>query len=137
MLLFERWLRRISRDDVLRWSTVLAAGLGTNYLAYAMLFASHAPFAWASFASFVLVYAPLRATYRGDKVPFLAGLFAGLATLLEYHALPVSAALGLLAVARYRRWRPVVAFGAVLAGPGRHATALRRSLAPSMAGPSS
>lgn len=112
LLLFERWLRRISRDDVLRWSTVLAAGLGTNYLAYAMLFASHAPFAWASFASFVLVYAPLRATYRGDKLPFLAGLFAGLATLLEYHALPVSAALGLLALARYRRWRPVVAFGA-------------------------
>ncbi len=109
LLLFERWLRRVSRDDVLRWSAVLAAGLGTNYLAYSMVFASHAPFAWASFAAFALVYGPRRASGRSAKAPFLAGVFTGLATLLEYHALPVSAALGLLAVARYRRVRPMAA----------------------------
>jgi hypothetical protein len=112
LLLFERWLRRVSRDDVLRWAAVFAAGLGTNYFAYAMLFASHAPFAWASFASFALVFAPRRRTLAGDRVPFAAGVFAGLATLFEYHGLPVSAALGLLAAWRYRRWRPLVAFAA-------------------------
>jgi hypothetical protein len=110
LLLFERWLRRVSQDDVLRWATVFAAGLGTNYLAYAMLFASHAPFAWASFASFALVFAPRRRALAGDRVPFLAGVFAGLVTLFEYHGLPVSAALGILAVWRFRRWRPLVAF---------------------------
>ena len=112
LLLFERWLRRISRDDVLRWSTVVAAGLGTNYLAYAMLFASHAPFAWASFASFALIYGPRKPSLVEARRPFAAGVFAGLATLLEYHALPVSAALAAAAAIRYRRLRPLLAFGA-------------------------
>jgi hypothetical protein len=110
LLLFERWLRRVSRDDVLRWAAVFAAGLGTNYLAYAMLFASHAPFAWASFASFALVHAPVERSRERLRVPFAAGVFAGLVTLFEYHGLPVSVALALLALARYRRVLPTLAF---------------------------
>jgi hypothetical protein len=109
LLAFERWLRRVSRDAVLRYATVLAAGLGTNHLASSLLFASHAPVAWATFGSFALVLGVARP--RPGRA-FLAGVFAGLATLLEYHALPMSVMLALVATVRYRRLVPLAAFGA-------------------------
>ena len=86
----ERWLRETSPDPVLRLSAVAAAGLGTNYLAYSLMFASHAPFAIAAFVSFAIITGerarhPLDPTQRRLSRAFLAGLFAGLVTLLEYH----------------------------------------------------
>ena len=163
---FERWLRKTTPDPVLRLSAVTAVGLGTNYLAYALMFASHAPFAAAAFASFAVITgervrsrdvsgpnglavaasllggAGLAATaLLWKRVPvsslfwpagtvglgalsvlvalaalsptgalrcrpgraFLAGLLAGLATLLEYHALPVSLGLALYALTAFFR----------------------------------
>ena len=110
LLLFERWLRRISRDGVLRLATLVAVGLGTNHLASANLFASHAPVAWATFASFALIFRSSPAKPSREARPFLAGVCAGLATLFEYHALPMSAALALLAAWRMRRVRAVGIF---------------------------
>ena len=112
LLIFEVWLRRISRDVVLRLATVVAVGLGTNQLAYAMLFSSHSPVAWATFGSFALIVGPWRRLRPGQALPFVAGVGAGFATLLEYHALPMSAVLGLLAAVSFRRLRRILAFGA-------------------------
>lgn len=113
---FERFLRDYTRDPVVRLSAVVAAGLGTNYLAYALMFVSHAPFACAAFGSFALTTRerarfPDDAKLRRLSMAFLAGALAGLATLLEYHALPVSFALALYALGTF--WRPtrLVAFG--------------------------
>ncbi len=106
---FERFLRGVTRDTVLRLSAVVAAGLGTNYLGYALMFASHAPFACAAFASFAIITRE-RALHPDDVAArrrsraFWAGFFAGLATLLEYHAFPVSGALAIYALTTF--WRP-------------------------------
>ena len=113
---FERFLRGVSGDVVLRLCAVAAAGLGTNYLAYSMMFASHAPFACAAFASFAIVTRE-RALFPDAKQrrlsrAFWAGFFAGLATLLEYHALPVSAALAVYALFTFARPTRLVTFGA-------------------------
>jgi hypothetical protein len=105
----ERWLRATSPDPVLRLTAVAAAGIGTNYLAYSLMFASHAPFAIAAFSSFAITTTerarnPLDPGQRRLSRAFWAGFFAGLATLLEYHALPVSFCLGVYAMTTF--WRP-------------------------------
>ncbi len=105
----ERWLRGTSPDPVLRLACVAAVGLGSNYLGYSLMFASHAPFAIAAFASFAITTGeraahPLDPKQRRLSRAFLAGFFAGLATLLEYHALPVSVCLSLYALVTF--WRP-------------------------------
>ena len=104
----ERWLRRTTEDTVIRLSAVAAAGFGTNYLAYSLMFVSHSLFAIAAFTSFAIttrermLYAD--AKKRRLSRAFLVGFFAGLATLLEYHALPVSC--GLAVYALFTFWRP-------------------------------
>lgn len=113
---FERFLRAYSNDRVLRLTAVVAAGLGTNYLAYALMFVSHAPFACAAFLSFGLttrerMLHPHDARQRRMSRAFLAGFFAGLATLLEYHALPVSASLAIYALSAFARPTRLAAFG--------------------------
>lgn len=113
LLFLERYLRRVSPDPVLRLAAVAAVGLGTNYLAYALMFASHALFAVAAFASFAITLrsrevAPKK---RRAKDALWAGFFAGLATLLEYHALPVSALLALFALFTFYRPTRLVALG--------------------------
>ncbi len=102
----ERWLRGTSADPVLRLSCVAAAGLGTNYLGYSLMFASHAPFAVAAFLSFAIITdARARPVWqRSLGHAFGAGFFAGLATLLDYQAGPVSVCLALYALAAF--WRP-------------------------------
>jgi hypothetical protein len=109
LLWFERWLRATSPDPVLRLCAVAGAGLGTNYLAYSLMFASHAPFAVAAFTSFAIITSerarhPLDPRQRRLSRAFLAGFFAGLATLLEYHAGPTSVCLALYALVTF--WRP-------------------------------
>jgi hypothetical protein len=105
---FERWLRQLTGDVALRLTAVAAAGLGTNYLAYALMFASHAPFAIAAFGSFGVTYGErLRsrgvARRRRLSRAFLAGFWAGMATLLEYQALPVSVGLAIYAFFTFYR----------------------------------
>ena len=108
LIFFERYLRGITPDVTLRLSAVAAAGLGTNYLAYVNMFASHATFAVAAFTSFAITEREWRtrrlSEHRRPGKAFLAGFFAAWATHLEYHALPVSLILALFAAFVF--WRP-------------------------------
>ncbi|MGH7328933.1 MAG: hypothetical protein ACREJX_11350, partial [Polyangiaceae bacterium] len=109
LIFFERYLRAVSRDTPLRLMTVAAVGIGTNFLAYALMFVSHTLFGVTAFISFALISRE-RLRSRGNskrrraKIAFLAGLFAGWATLLEYQAFPVSCVLAIYAFTVF--WRP-------------------------------
>jgi hypothetical protein len=111
---FERYLRSTTSDLTLRLSAVAAAGLGTNYLAYATCFVSHALFALAAFLAFALPEMELhkRPTRRSAGRAFWAGFYCGLAVLLEYHALPVSLVLAVWAVCAFYRPTRLLAFAA-------------------------
>jgi hypothetical protein len=106
---FERWLRKTTRDTALRLITVAAVGFGTNYLAYSLMYVSHTLFGVTAFLSFALIYDERRryphdARRRRASRALLAGLLAGLASLLEYQAFPISVFLALYALATF--WRP-------------------------------
>ena len=110
---FERWLRGTTGDVVLRLSAVLAAGLGTNYLAYSLMFVSHALFAVASFVAFGVTVDqwmehPL-VTRRSAKAAFVVGFCAGWAVLLDYQGFPVSLILVVFAACVFRRAGPLLA----------------------------
>jgi hypothetical protein len=115
---FEHFLRRVTSDPALRLAAVAAAGLGTNYLAYALMFTSHALFAMSAFMSFGIITRELEKPVRRRSkwAALVAGFFCGLSTLLEYHALPVSAILavwGLFAFYRPTRLLPFALGGTV------------------------
>jgi hypothetical protein len=103
---FERWLRKTTADPVLRFSAVAAMGLGTNYLAYALMFVSHALTAAVTFVAFALVTDELERPEpeRRRSRALLVGFLAGLATMLEYHALVLSVGLTIYALFAFRRW---------------------------------
>lgn len=109
---FERYLRTVTSDLSLRLSAVAAVGLGTNYLAYAQAFVSHSLFGVAAFLAFALPEMELRRfpRHRSAWRAFLAGWFCGLATLLEYHALPVSIVLAMWGVSAFYRPTRLAAF---------------------------
>src|SRR6185369_1996835 len=65
LLWFERYLRDFSRDPLVRYAAVAAAGLGTNYLAYTHMFASHSQYAAVAFLGFAMTESELRRT-NGD-----------------------------------------------------------------------
>lgn len=106
---FERWLRRSTGDIVLRLTAVSAVAFGSNFLAYALMFVSHATSAVAAFACFGLA---MRARLdslgepreRSMYTAFVVGLLAGMVPLLEYTALPVGIILALYGLATF--WRP-------------------------------
>ncbi len=102
---FERYLRTVTKDLSLRLSAVAAAGLGTNYLAYSHAYVSHSLFGVVAFLAFALPEMDLHRPpeHRSHSRAFLAGMFSGLATLLEYHALPVSLVLALWGACIYLR----------------------------------
>jgi hypothetical protein len=118
LIWFEKYLRGITKDTSLRLVAVAAAGLGTNYLAYTMMFASHAPFAIAAFASFGIIEREWRTRrlpeQRRASKAWLAGFWAGFATLLEYHSLPVSFTLAIFAACVF--WRPAKLLAMTLGG---------------------
>ncbi len=111
---FERYLRTVTPDLALRLGAVAAAGLGTNYLAYATCYVSHALFALAAFLAFALPEMELRraTVNRTVERAFWAGFFCGLTTLLEYHALPVSLILALWGASVFYRPTRLAAFAA-------------------------
>ena len=104
---FERRLRRVSHDVVLRLSTIAAVGLGSNYLAYSLVFVSHAPSAALCFVSLEILAAE-RLRARGDparareRSALVAGLCIGGLTLLEYQNLFLSLVLGGFALTLFR-----------------------------------
>lgn len=122
--LFVVWLERAWRpfcaDDVIRRTAIFAGAFGTNFLGYSQMFVSHSVFAMCSFAAFMLVVREWRASRsdvraRRARIAGLAGLFAGLATLSEYQAFPVSCVIAIFALAVFRR---PLAWLAFLAGAG-------------------
>ncbi|MFO0668212.1 MAG: hypothetical protein U0235_01120 [Polyangiaceae bacterium] len=119
LIFYERFLRAISSDTALRLITVAAVGVGTNYLAYSLMYVSHTLFGVAAFTSFaIIVRERMRfavAVERRKWMAFLAGLAAGFATLLEYQAFPVSCALAIYAFTVFYRPARLVSF---LSGAG-------------------
>jgi hypothetical protein len=116
LIWFERWLRKTSDDTILRLIAVAAVAFGTNYIAYSLMFVSHSLFAVAAFGSFGVITSE-RLRYRNPRErrvsrALLAGFLAGLASLLEYHAFPISCALFVYSLTTF--WRPtrLVSFGA-------------------------
>jgi hypothetical protein len=111
---FERYLRGISRDPVLRLTCVAAAGLGTNYLAYANMYASHATFAVATFLAYGIVERAYREQpepkKRGWIAAFFGGLTAGWITMLEYHGLPMSIAIAIFGFCVFHRPTRLLAY---------------------------
>jgi hypothetical protein len=114
LIWFERWLRGVTKDVALRLAALAATGLGTTYLAYALMFVSHTLAAVMTFTSFGLLareWVNRGVHKRGTSPAFVAGLFAGMATLVEYQAFPLSVLLALFAVFTFRRIYPLLAFG--------------------------
>ncbi|MCU0681505.1 MAG: hypothetical protein MUF34_04465 [Polyangiaceae bacterium] len=113
----ERRLRAWSPDPVLRLSAVAALGLGTNYLAYSLLFASHA---LVAIAAFVALDLPWRASLAGRPrlgVALVAGMAAGLLPALEYTAAAPALGLALGAFVIVRGARPRLAYALGVALP--------------------
>ncbi len=102
---FERYLRTVTSDLSLRLSAVAAAGLGTNYIAYAQAYVSHALVAVAAFLAFALTETELRLVpqQRSKARAFWAGAFCGLATMLEYPAFPISVILAVWGLCAFYR----------------------------------
>ena len=116
LLWFERYLRAFTPDPVLRYAAVAAAGVGTNFLAYTHMFASHSPYAAAAFLAFALIEREKRLS-RGDALArrptyaALAGFLTSACVAFEYQSLFLAIILSVYAVTVF--WRPtrLVAFG--------------------------
>jgi hypothetical protein len=114
---FERYLRAFTRDPAIRFSAVAACGLGTNYLAYTHMFASHAQYAAVAFLAFALTEREKRLSHgdarrRSWKMAVAAGWCTSACVMLEYHALFIAIVLSVFAATVF--WRPtrLIAFGA-------------------------
>jgi hypothetical protein len=109
LLWFERYLRDFSPDPALRYAGVAACGLGTNYLAYTQMFASHSQYAAAAFLAFAFIEREVRRS-AGDLrrirpwYAFCAGFFTSACVALEYHALFMTVVMTLFATFAF--WSP-------------------------------
>lgn len=109
LLWLEKYLRDFSSDAVLRYIAVAAAGLGTNYLAYVHMFASHSQYAAVAFMAFATIERELRRS-KGDilamspKRALFAGFCTSLCVALEYHALFMTVVMSLFATFVF--WSP-------------------------------
>ncbi len=114
LLWLETYLRDFVDDPALRFTAVVAGGLGTNFLAYTHMFASHAPYACLAFVGFSLVERELRffrdPSSRRWRRALLAGVCFGACVALEYQALFVAVILSLFASVVFRRPKPLLAF---------------------------
>lgn len=110
---FLSWLERTHHDAALCLIATAALGLGTNYLAYSLMFVSHSLSAAVAFVAFALILATRR--------PFLVGNLLGLVTLFDYQGAAVSVVLGLFALFSYRDRHARALF---IAGASIHALVL-------------
>jgi hypothetical protein len=111
----ERWLRRSTDDIVLRLTAVTAVAFGSNFLAYALMFVSHATSAVAAFACFGLTMRARldslgESRHRAMSTAFVAGFLAGMVPLLEYTALPAGVVLAAYGLSTFWRPRQLLAF---------------------------
>lgn len=113
LIWLERYLRAHSRDVVLRCATVVAAGLGTNFLAYAHMFASHSLHAVAAFYAFARTEEALRGR-RSRWRAACVGFALSACVALEYQSLFMSVVLAVFALRAFGRGHtvPLVAGGA-------------------------
>lgn len=115
LLWFERWLRAYVGDTAIRLTAVAACGLGTNYLAYTHIFASHAQYAVVAFLAFGLVDRERRRSHadaakRSPRAALAAGWCTSACVLLEYHALFIAIVLSLYALTVFFRPRQLLSF---------------------------
>lgn len=109
LLWFEKYLRDFSADPAIRYAAVAAAGLGTNYLAYTHMFASHSQYAAIAFIAFATIERERRLS-SGDirKTRVARALLAGFCTsacvTLEYPALLMTVVMSLFALFTF--WSP-------------------------------
>ncbi len=103
LLWFERYLRHFSPDPAIRYAAVAAAALGTNFLAYVHMFASHSQYAAIAFLAFATIETERRRSDNDVKRmrpsrAFLAGFFTSACVTLEYHALFMTVVMSLFAI---------------------------------------
>ena len=110
---FHRRLRRDVDDRTVALVATVGLAVGTNFLAYSLMFASHALIAACAFVAFAL------ATDR--RRPFIVGNLLGFVTLLEYQAAPLSIVVGTYALVCFRDRRDRARF---IAGAALHAAVL-------------
>ena len=110
---FHRRLRRDVDDRAVALTATVGLAVGTNFVAYSLLFASHALVAISAFVAFAL------ATDR--RRPFVVGNLLGFVTLLEYQAAPLSVVIGVYALVRFAHRRDRALF---VAGAALHAAVL-------------
>ncbi|MDB4946686.1 MAG: hypothetical protein JWP97_6220 [Labilithrix sp.] len=103
LLWFEKYLRAFAKDPLVRYTAVAACGLGTNYLAYVHMFASHSQYASLAFLGFALTEQEHRRS-RGDirqmrhSRALLAGFCISACVAFEYQSLFLTVVLSLYAV---------------------------------------
>ncbi len=116
LLWFEKYLRDFARDPVIRYTAVAAVGLGTNFLAYVHMFASHSQYACLAFMGFALIEREWRQS-RGNlekmrpSRALLAGWCTSACVAFDYQSLFLTIILALYATFVF--WSPV---RALLAG---------------------
>jgi hypothetical protein len=115
LLWFERYLRDFAPDPVFRFVAVAAVAIGTNFFAYAQMFASHAPQAAAAFLAFGITERELRRSRgspreRRASRAMLAGFFTSACVAFEYQALFPAAVLAVFGAVVFRRPSRLAAF---------------------------
>jgi hypothetical protein len=116
LLWFERYLRDFTPDAMIRFSAVAAVGLGTNYLAYVHMFASHSQYAALAFIAFAMIEREKRLSLGDAKKrrwtrAAIAGFCTSACVAFEYQSLFLTIILCLFALTVF--WRPtrLLAFG--------------------------
>lgn len=111
LLLFARYVRRVTGSSWARDAAVIGMGLGTMLYPYGNMFVGHALAAAAAFSAFILLDEAGDEPRPGaDAVRMLlAGLLAGLAVMFEYQAALVSIVIAAYAIVRYRHRRSAMA----------------------------
>ncbi|MBX3228453.1 MAG: hypothetical protein KIT84_07360 [Labilithrix sp.] len=109
LLWLERYLRAFTSDPAIRYAAVTAAGLGTNFLAYTHMFASHSQYAAIAFLAFATIESEVRRA-KGDvramrpSRAFFAGFCTSACVALEYQALFMTFVMTIFATFAF--WRP-------------------------------
>jgi hypothetical protein len=109
LLWFEQYLRDFTKDPMIRFAAVAAVGLGTNFLAYVHMFASHSQYAAIAFVAFATIEREKRLS-RGDAKArrwtraLLAGFCTSACVAFEYQSLFLTVILSLYALTVF--WRP-------------------------------
>jgi hypothetical protein len=109
LLWFERYLRDFTPDPLIRFAAVAACALGTNFLAYVHMFASHSQYAAVAFLAFATIEREKRLS-RGDPRArrwtraALAGFCTSACVALEYQSLFLAVILSVYGLTVF--WRP-------------------------------